>query len=208
MATTTVPRPTIAGSPDAQIHLRERRISVEEYFAMREADILDENDRVELLDGRLIDMPPIGPPHSHSVDDLVELFTSRLYAGDSPVARVRVQSPIQLDDYSLPEPDIVLYDPEMQRDRHPHPEDVYLVVEVVDTTVDYDRRVKANHYAAAGIPEYWLVDLPGEAVDVFRQPEEDGYAERVRHRRGEALSIAALPDVAPIPMEYILGDTG
>lgn len=204
MATTAAPRPTIAVSPDAQIHLRERRLSVEDYFAMGKAGILDEDDRVELLDGRLIDMPPIGPPHSHSVDDLVELFTSRLYAGDSPVARVRVQSPIQLDDYSLPEPDLVLYDPEINRDHHPHPQDIYLTVEVADTTVEYDRQVKADRYAAAGIPEYWFVDLPEEAVDVFRQPESDGFAERSRYRRGDAISVSALPEVEAVPVESIL----
>ena len=208
MATTMAPRPTIDVSPVAQLHLRERRISVEEYFAMGESGILGEDDRVELLDGRLIDMPPIGPSHSHGVDDFLELFTRRLYADDPPSARVRVQSPIQLGGYSAPEPDIVLYDPEMPKDQHPRPEDICLVVEVADSTVEYDRKVKADRYAAAGIPEYWLVDLPGEAVDVFRQPEDDGYAERVRHRRGEELSVAALPDVTPISVEEIVGEPG
>ena len=74
--------------------------------------------------------------------------------------------------------------------------------------MEYDRKVKADHYAGAGIPEYWLVDLPGEAVDVFRQPEDDGYAERVRHRRGGELSVAALPDVTPISVEEIVGEPG
>ncbi len=104
----------------------------------------------------------------------------------------------------MPKPDIVLYDPEMPKDRHPRPEDIYLVIEVADTTVDYDRQVKADHYAAAGIPEYWLVDLSGEAVDVFRQPEADGYAERVRYRLGDELTVAALPNIGGIPVEDIL----
>ena len=208
MAMTTAPRSILSVSPDAQLHLRERRLSVEDYFALGEAGVLDEDDRVELLDGRLIDMPPIGPSHSHGVDDFLELFTRRLYADDPPSARVRVQSPIQLGDYSAPEPDIVLYDPEMPKDQHPRPEDICLVVEVADSTVEYDRKVKADRYAAAGIPEYWLVDLPGEAVDVFRQPEDDGYAERVRHRRGEELSVAALPDVTPISVEEVVGEPG
>ena len=208
MATTTAPRSTIDVSPVAQLHLRERQISVEEYFAMGESGILGEDDRVELLDGRLVDMPPIGPSHSHGVDDFLELFTRRLHVDDPPSARVRVESPIQLNDYSAPEPDVVLYDPEMPKDRHPRPDDIYLVVEVADSTVEYDRKVKADHYAAAGIPEYWLVDLPGEAVDVFRQPEDDGYAERVRHRRDEELSVAALPDVTPISVEEVVGEPG
>ena len=204
MATTTPPRPTPSVSPDDQIHLRERRISVEEYFAMGEAGVFDEDDRVELLDGRLIDMPPIGPPHSHSVNHLEELFARRAYAEDSPVARLSIQNPIQLDEYGAPQPDIVLYDPEMPTDRHPRPEDIYLVVEVADTTVDYDRQVKADRYAAAGIPEYWLVDLPGEAVDVFRQPESDGFAERSRFRQGDTITVSALPGIEAVPVKSML----
>jgi Uma2 family endonuclease len=205
MAPTTAPRPTIAVSPDAQMHLRERRISVEEYFAMGEAGILDDDDRVELLDGRLIDMPPIGPSHSHSVNDLEKLLARRIYSEEPPVAQLSIQNPIQLGEYGAPQPDVVLFDPDMPKDRHPRPTDIYLVVEVADSTVDYDREVKADRYAAAGIPEYWLVDLPGEAVEVFRQPEDDGYAERIRHRAGDSLAIAKLPDVDAIPLEEISG---
>jgi Uma2 family endonuclease len=204
MATTTASRPTIAVSPDAQIHLRERRLSVEDYFAMGKAGILGDDDRVELLDGRLIDMPPIGPPHSHSVDNFEELLARRLYKPEQTVARIRIQSPIRLGEYSAPEPDVVLYDSDMPKNRHPRPDDIYLVVEVADATVDYDRQVKADRYAAAGIPEYWLVDLPGEAVDVFRRPEEDGFAERSRHRRGDAISVSALPELEAVSVKSVL----
>ena len=203
MAPTTASPPTPTVSPDTQLHLRERRLSVEEYVAMGEAGVLGDDDRVELLDGRLIDMPPIGPPHGHSVNDLEELFARRLYVHDEPLARLSIQNPIQIDDYSAPQPDVVLYDPEMPRDRHPHPEDIFLVVEVADSSVDYDRTVKAAHYAAAGLPEYWLVDLPKAVVDVFRQPEADGYAERTRHRAGDALSVAALPEMETVPVAQI-----
>jgi Uma2 family endonuclease len=200
----TAARSASAVSSDAHFHRRERRISLEEYLAMGEVGILDEEDRVELLDGRLIDMPPIGPSHGHSVDALVELLARRLYAADTPLARVRARSPIQLDDYSAPEPDVVLYDPGVPTDRHPRPGDVSLVVEVGDTTVEFDREVKAQLYATAGVPEYWLVDLPNEAIDVFRQPEDDGYAERTRHRSGAVLSVSALPGMEPVPVEDIL----
>ena len=200
MATTTASPPRPAASVDDQIHVRERRLSVDDYIAMGRAGILDEDDRVELLNGRLIDMPPIGPPHSHGVDDLEELFARRLYRPDTTIARVRVQSPIQLDEYSAPEPDVVLYDPEMPKNRHPRPGDIFLVVEVAESSVDYDRDVKAVHYAAAGIPEYWLVDLSSDVIDVFRQPEADGYAERRRHRAGDDLTISELPGVEAIPV--------
>jgi Uma2 family endonuclease len=186
-------------SLDAQLHLREWRMSVEAYFTMGEAGILGEDDRVELLDGRLIDMPPIGPPHGHSVDDFEGLFARRLYKPKDTLARVRVQNPIQLDDS-----DVVLYNPDMPRDRHLRPEDIYLVVEVADSSVDYDPNVKAQHYAAAGVGEYWLVDLANEFVDVFRRPEDDGYADRSWHRAGDRLSISALPDVEPVPVDSIL----
>jgi Uma2 family endonuclease len=77
-------------------------------------------------------------------------------------------------------------------------------VEVAESSVDYDREVKAAHYAAAGIPEYWLVDLSTDVIDVFRQPEADGYAERHRHRAGDALTIATLPDVEAVPVGDIV----
>lgn len=205
MAPTTAQRPPPAVSPDAQLHLRERRISVDEYFAMGRAGILAEDDRVELLDGRLIDMPPIGPPHSHGVNDLEELFARRIYTTEEAIARLSIQNPIQLDEYGAPEPDVVLFDPTMPKDRHPRPDDIYLVVEVAESSVEYDRDVKAEHYAAAGIPAYWLVDLPNEVVDVFRQPEDDGYAERSRHRAGDALAISTLPAVEAIPVGEVVG---
>lgn len=81
-----------------------------------------------------------------------------------------------------------------------------LAVEVAESSGDYDRTVKAAHYAAADIPEYWLVDLSAELIDVFRQPEDDGYAERHRHRSGDTLSVSALPDVEAIPVEDVLGE--
>jgi len=204
MATTTAAPPRPAASVDDQIHVRERRLSVDDYIAMGRAGILDEDDRVELLNGRLLDMTPIGPPHSHGVDNLTELLTRRLYIEDPPPARVRVQSPIQLDEHSAPEPDVVLYDPAMPKDRHPRPDDIFLVVEVAESSVEYDRDVKAAHYAAAGIPEYWLVDLSSDVIDVFRQPEVDGYAERHRHRSDDALTISTLPDIEAVPVGEIV----
>ncbi len=204
MAPSIASRPDLAVSPDAQLHLRERRLSVEEYFAMAKAGVLGEDDRVELLNGRLIDMPPIGPPHSHSVNDLERLFAQRLYTRKEELARISIQNPVQLDEYSAPEPDVVLYNPDMPRDRHPRSDDIYLVVEVADSTMDYDRNVKATHYAAAGIVEYWLVDLTNEVVDVHRQPEEDGYANRTRYRREESLTVSELPEMEAVPVDGIL----
>jgi Uma2 family endonuclease len=202
----TSPR-SVTATPEGILHARERRITVEEYHAMGEAGIFSEDDRVELLDGHLIAMSPIGPEHSHSVNDLADLFSRPLYAVDPPPAQTSVQNPIHLGAYGEPEPDLVLYDPDVPRDRHIQPNDVYLVVEVADTSVAYDRDVKAGHYGKAGIPEYWVVDLENEVIEVFRRPEADGYAERIRHRRGDTLTVTTWPDLSSLSVDDVLGET-
>ncbi|MFB6099220.1 MAG: Uma2 family endonuclease [Salinibacter sp.] len=185
---------------------RQRPLTVEEYHRMAEASILSEDDRVELLDGRLIAMSPIGPAHLHCVNRLNELLSRRLYATDDPPARLGVQNPIQLSDTSEPEPDVVLLRPGAPQDRTPTPADVLLVVEVAVTSEDYDRSVKTSRYATAGVPEYWLVDLEQEVVDVARDPDDDTSAEHIRHRRGDALPLPASIDADPIPVGDILAD--
>lgn len=171
---------------------------------MGEAGIFSEDDRIELLDGHLIAMPPIGPAHSHGVNDLADLFNRRLNASEGRSVQVSVQNPLHLGEYGEPQLDIVLYDADMPRDRHIRPEDSFLVVEVAESSVEYDRNVKSERYGQAGIPEYWVVDLEQEVVEVFRRPESDGYAERIRHREGDELSMTTLPDVEPIPVDVIL----
>lgn len=189
------------------LHARERRVSVDEYHRMADAGILTRDDRVELLSGRIITLSPIGASHFHVVNALEEAFARRLYTSDAPAARISVQNPIRLNDFSEPEPDVVLYRPDVPRDRIPTPEDVLLVVEVADTTVEYDRTVKAAAYADAGLPEYWLVDVSRAAVDVYREPDGATYAERIRHRSGDALSVAALPALDPVDVGAVLGET-
>lgn len=173
---------------------------------MVEAGILTEDDRVELLDGRLIAMSPIGPAHLHCVNRLTELLSRRLHATDDPPARLSIQNPIRLSDTSEPEPDVVLLHRDAPQDRIPTPDDVLLVIEVAVTSEDYDRIVKTPRYAAAGVPEYWLADLEQEIVEVARDPDDDAYAERIRHRRGDALPLPTSIDIDPIPVGDILGD--
>ena len=186
--------------PEAVLHTRGRRITVEEYRAMGEAGILSEDDRVELLDGHLISMSPIGPSHAHCANRLTELFGER----NGPSIRLSVQNPVHLDDVSEPEPDLALYDSDAPTGRHLRPDDTVLVVEVADTSVEYDRDVKSDRYSRAGIPEYWVVDLANEVVEVFRRPEDDGYAERIRHRRGDTLTTP--PDLDSLTVDDILGE--
>ncbi len=198
----STPSRSDTAAPEAALYTRERRITVEEYRAMGEAGILSEDDRIELLDGHLISTSPIGPSHAHCVNRLTELFGER----KGTAIRVSVQNPVHLDDVSEPEPDLVLYDSTAPTSRHLRPGDTFLVVEVADTSIEYDRDVKSDRYSQAGIPEYWVVDLANEVVEVFRRPEDDGYAERIRHRRGDTLTITALPDLDPLTVDDILGE--
>lgn len=173
---------------------------------MVETGILTEDDRVELLDGRLIAMSPIGPDHLHCVNRLNQLLSRRVYARESPAAWISVQNPIQISDASEPEPDLTLLRPDASQDNTPRPEDVLLVVEVADSTADYDRTVKQPRYARAGIPVFWLVDLGTESVDVASDPAGDAYAERRRYGRGDTLPLPPpLDDLDPIPVADVLG---
>jgi Uma2 family endonuclease len=185
---------------------RQRPLTVDEYHRMAEAGILSEDDRVELLDGRLIAMTPVGPVHLHCVNRLNELFARRLFGTEETRARISVQNPIRLSDTSEPEPDLALLTPDAPQDRTPVPEDLVLVVEVAVSSGDYDRDVKAPRYAAAGVPAYWVVDLEQAVVDVHRDPDGDTYAERIRYRRDDTLPLPAALTVDPIPVSTIFAD--
>jgi Uma2 family endonuclease len=183
---------------DACIH----KYTVDEYHAMGEAGILTEDDRVELIDGEIVLMPPIGSPHQENVDTITELFVTRF----STMARVRVQGPVRLRDSGEPEPDLMLLRRRegSYRSRHPEPADVLLIVEVSDTTIRSDRRVKLPYYANNGIPETWLIDINGEAVEVYRGPTPEGYREVTRYQRGDTLNIQALPEIR-LTVDELLG---
>lgn len=176
-----------------------RRFTVEEYHLMAKAGILTADDRVELIEGQIVRMTPIGSTHQYLVDLLAELFV-RLLAGR---AIVRVQGPIRLNDLSEPQPDLCLLRLRQDRYRqsHPGPADVLLLVEVSDITLQYDRDVKIPLYARAGIAEAWLVDLAADRVMVYRLPSTDGYLETRAFGRGERLDMLAFPGV-----ELLAGD--
>jgi Uma2 family endonuclease len=198
---------TGATDPDLfQLATRQRPLTVEEYHRMGDAGILGEDDPVELLDGHLIAMSPIGPSHLHCVNRLNKLFARRLYAGDDPSPWISMQNPIRLSDTSEPEPDLVLLRPDAPQDRTPIPADVLLVVEVADSSVDYDRSIKAPRYAAAGVPVFWLVDLGGEFVDVSDTPDADTYAHRHRYHRGDTIPLPEGVDGDPIPVDDVMGE--
>lgn len=176
------------------LHLPRRRFTVAEYHQMAQAGILGEDDRVELIEGEIVEMPPIGDRHAASVDRLTEGFVQRF----SDVAIVRVQNPVRLDEHSEPQPDLALLRrrADFYASGHPAPPDVFLLVEVADTSAELDRRVKIPLYARSGIPEAWLIDLQQETLTVYRDPTPEGYrAVQVLHRT-DSIAPAAFPDRA------------
>jgi Uma2 family endonuclease len=201
----------LAAPPDPDVYAlatRQRPLTVDEYHRMAEAGILTEDDRVELLDGRLIATPPIGPSHLHCVNRLNERLSRRLYTTDEPPARISVQNPIRLSDTSEPGPDVVLLQADAPEDRTPTPDDVLLVVEVAATSADYDRTVKRSRYATAGVPECWVVDLEQGVVDVARDPDDDTYGTRIRHREGDTLPLPPPINADPVPVAEVLEASG
>lgn len=153
---------------------KQRPFTVQEYVRMAEAGILSPNEKLELLDGTIVKkMSPIGAPHLWCVKRLNQLFVMKL-AGK---AFVSTQNPLMLDDYNEPEPDLVLLRLEAEKKR-PTAQDALLVVEVSDTTVETDRRVKVPLYAAFGVREMWLVDLTAYRLEVYCEPKEGLYRQK------------------------------
>jgi Uma2 family endonuclease len=172
------------------VPLERYRFTVDEYHRLGETGILGEDDRVELIEGEIVMMTPIGLRHAACVNRLNQLLV-RL-AGDAAI--VQVQNPIVLDGHSEPQPDLTLLRPraDFYAAARPAPGDVLLAIEVADPSIAYDRGVKLPLYGRCGIPELWIVDLGREQVDVYRQPVPGGYAERRTRSRGEQLPVPGL----------------
>ncbi len=170
-----------------------RRFDVDAYYRMAEAGVLGDPRRVELIDGEIIDMAAIGSPHAAVTNKLARLFTRALR---DDAALVNVQSPVRLDVYNEPEPDIVLLRSrdDLYRASHPNAADILLLVEVSETSLTYDRGVKPALYARFGLPEVWIVDLLGGAVEVYREPKDGAYGSRERLTNG-SLAPALIPGV-------------
>lgn len=171
-----------------------RPITVDEYHRMAEAGIFRDDERVELLDGVVIRVPPPSPPHSDATDRIGELFYERFRER----ARVGIQRPVLLDDLSEPEPDVVLLRrrDEGYRDRHPGPDDVLLAVEVSRSSLAFDHRKKLRAYARAGIAEVWIVDLVHRRVEACAEPRDGRYAVTRIAKPGDQLAPRAFPDDA------------
>ncbi len=154
---------------------------------MAETGILSENDRVELIEGEIIEMHAISSRHSACVMRLNALISKTI--GQS--ALVSVQSPIRLGDRSEPEPDIALLAPKdnFYSDHHPTPDDIYLVIEVSDSSLGYDREIKLPLYARARIPEFWIVNLLDEAIEIYKQPSNNNYTQSITAGRGDSVQL-------------------
>jgi Uma2 family endonuclease len=167
------------------------RFTIDEYHRMGEVGIFHEDSRVELIEGDVVHMCPIGTRHTGGVNRLNALFTRRL--GSRAV--VSVQNPMILDDYSEPQPDLTILAArsDFYSGAHPRPADVLLAVEVSDSRVSYDRGIKVALYARKHIRELWLVDIPGGALEVYRRPTASGYREHQRLVRGRRIAPLAFP---------------
>lgn len=175
------------------VQITHRLFTVKEYDQMIAAGVFHEDDRLELLGGNIVQMSPIGIPHAACVNRLNQILTINLISK----AIISVQNPIHLDQQSEPEPDIAVLQPraDFYADGHPEPEDIFLLVEVADSSLDYDREIKIPRYAQAGIPEVWLVDVENGSLTIYRQPTANGYTFQQIMRGGDSLALRAFPDV-------------
>ena len=173
------------------IDVGKRRFTADEYQRMGEAGIFSEEDRIELIDGEILTMSPIGAPHAGAVNRAARALAQ----ASGSRAIVAVQNPIRLNAFSEPQPDLVLLRPrhDFYSSSHPRPTDILLVIEIADATLRYDRDLKAPLYARNGIVEYWLVDLVGDVVTCYSRPEDGEYLDATMYVRGQVLSPASLP---------------
>ena len=184
------------------VELKRYRFTRADYHRMGQTGILRPDVRVELIDGEIIEMNPIGRPHRSCVDRLTDIFVPNVRTQ----AIVRIQSSIALGDYGEPEPDLTLLRrrADFYAESDEAPEDILLVVEVADSSETYDRRTKAPLYARNGLPELWIVELNHSRITRYLDPTPTGYATTRVYRRGESLSPLAFPDLS-IAVNDILG---
>ena len=177
------------------VTVRRRRFTLGEYHRMGEVGILHEDDRVELIEGEIIEMTPIGSLHAATVARIHHLFSTRL--GDRAI--VWSQNPLLLARFeSEPQPDVILLSPrtDFYASALPEPPDVRLLIEVADSSLPYDRRRKFPLYARAGIAEAWLVDLDGRRIEIHRRPAVAGYQDVHSPGRDRTFAALTFPDVA------------
>jgi Uma2 family endonuclease len=181
----------------------KKRFTTGDFHLMAEAGILAEHDRVELIDGEIIEMSPIGHRHRVRVARLHTLFVRAF--GD--LAVVICQASIELNEWSESEPDLVVLKPraDFYAGKPWAPGDVFFVMEVADSSLRYDRKIKVPLYARAGIPEYWIEDAKRDVLHVYRDPAGETYATSLELRRTDVIAPLALPDIQ-FSIDHLFGD--
>jgi Uma2 family endonuclease len=185
------------------VELIKRRFTADDYQRMGQAGILSEDDRVELVAGEVITMTPIGPRHNAAVSRATRALVTAV--GDEAI--VLAQGSIRLDLYHEPQPDLVLLRPraDYYASRLAGPADIFLIIEVAESSIDYDREVKARLYATAGIQEYWLADLNENLVLSYSVPQDGAYSNLQRYHRGQSIAPQLLPNCV-IAVAALLAD--
>ena len=185
------------------VQIARYSFTVDEYNRMGAAGIFPDGVRTELIEGEIVEMAPIGSHHASVVLRMARLFIRAL---TDEQAIVSIQNPFHLSDRSEPEPDIMVLAPRSDdyAEQHPNPQDVRLLIEVSDSTIEWDRGVKLPLYARGGVREVWIVDLNADAIQVCREPNAGGYSEVRIASRGESLAPIAFPNLA-IAVNDILG---
>lgn len=174
--------------------MTHHQFTVQDYSRMREAGILTEDDRVELLDGEIYVMSPIGPLHVGIVNKLNRLLTRQV--GDAGI--ISIQNPIRLSDYSEPQPDIAVLNPrdDFYTNALAAPDDVLLVIEIADNSLDYDRDEKLPRYARAHISEVWIIDVNKLVVEQYTQPLQGEYTHLHKVLFGHVVTATKIPGVS------------
>ena len=177
------------------------KFDVHQYHAMAKAGVLNEDDRVELIDGEIIAMSAIGPAHVGAVNSSTMFWAIRL--GGRAIAQI--QNPIRLDERNQPQPDIAMkLKDDFYRSGLAGPDDVLLLIEVADSSLEYDRRIKLALYARFGIPEFWIVNIRARSIEVYTDPVNGEYTTLQTFRRGQTATPTAFPDVV-LPVSDIIG---
>lgn len=163
---------------------------------MAESGILEESARVELINGEIISMSPINSNHS----GLINLITRNLFTILGNSASISIQNPLRLNEYSEPEPDIVVakFKKDAYRTAHPTPKEVYFLVEVSDSSLDFDRKIKIPLYAKAGVPEYWIVNIPEQQVEIYTHPGDGEYLNRYIAKKGDTAKATGIHFEIPV----------
>ena len=182
---------------DGFVGFARHKLSVDDYYRMADAGILGRDDRVELIDGELIEMSPIGPDHAATVDGL----NYSLVVACGTTAIVSPQNPVRLDGFNEPQPDFAVFFPRIDKYRRgprPSPAETLLVVEVADSSIRYDQTIKLKLYAKAGIAEYWIVDLHRRVLLAHRQPEGDAYTVIETFHAGDRVALSKAPGISVV----------